>query len=93
MIVFVGICIFYIFCSVINNIRLKVHVKLIKFCYFLDTFTVDQAVNATGFGKFQVKLSLVMHFIFFQMNLFISIIGLKFLKKLLLQFHDKTMNY
>ncbi len=24
-----------------------------------DTFTVDQAVNATGFGKFQVKLSLV----------------------------------
>ncbi|EFX74666.1 hypothetical protein DAPPUDRAFT_199755 [Daphnia pulex] len=24
-----------------------------------DTFTVDQAVNATGFGRFQVKLSLI----------------------------------
>lgn len=27
-------------------------------CYFLDTFTVTQAVNALGFGWFQVKLSL-----------------------------------
>ena len=24
-----------------------------------DTFTVDQAVNSTGFGSFQVKLSLI----------------------------------
>ena len=27
--------------------------------FFTDTFTVDQAVNATGFGRFQVKLSLI----------------------------------
>ena len=29
------------------------------FVIFPDTFTVDQAVNATGFGRFQVKLSLI----------------------------------
>lgn len=28
------------------------------FFVFLDTFTVTQAVNAFGFGKFQVQLSL-----------------------------------
>ena len=33
------------------------HTK-INIYYFLDTFTVTQAVNALGFGWFQVKLSL-----------------------------------
>lgn len=39
----------------INKSNLLIHLK--KKC--ADTFTVDQAVNATGFGPFQVKLSLV----------------------------------
>lgn len=33
--------------------------NLIQFCYyFVDTFTIGHAVNALGFGWFQVKLSL-----------------------------------
>lgn len=34
------------------------HLHLLIFFDFLDTFTVAQAVNALGFGWFQVKLSL-----------------------------------
>lgn len=39
--------------------NLAIHFYLIKIISFItDTFTVAQAVNALGFGYFQVKLSL-----------------------------------
>ena len=39
----------------------KISHSFIVFFFFVnpDTFTVDQAVNSTGFGSFQVKLSLI----------------------------------
>ena len=46
-------CFYLIFC---NHTDVKCFFVI---WYFSDTFTVDQAVNATGFGRFQVKLSLI----------------------------------
>jgi hypothetical protein len=49
-------------CPLKTNI-LETRILIVKhICLYLsfsDTFTVDQAVNATGFGRFQVKLSLI----------------------------------
>lgn len=41
-----------------KNLMFKTYTEKCFFFLLTDTFTVVQAINAMGFGKFQVKLSL-----------------------------------